>query len=195
MGQKQRLETQVLVAGGGLAGVCAALAAARNGAQVILIQNRPVLGGNASSEIRMHICGADGEGFRLSEFQTEVREGGLIEEIRLECAATNPQLSPSVLDLILYDKCRRQAGLTLMLNTTVTGVRMDGNAIASALARRDSTGETVLLVTTPTGTCGLAGSNAGAPATGRLPSASSKPTICRATCPRACIRATISWPR
>ena len=52
------LTTDFLVAGGGMAGVCAALAAARNGMKVIFIQNRSRLGGNASSEIRMHICGA-----------------------------------------------------------------------------------------------------------------------------------------
>lgn len=55
----QKMETEVLVAGGGVAGVCAAIAAARNGARVILIQNRSRLGGNSSSEIRMHICGAN----------------------------------------------------------------------------------------------------------------------------------------
>jgi glycine/D-amino acid oxidase-like deaminating enzyme len=54
----QQLDCDVLVAGGGVAGVCCALAAARLGARVVLLQDRPVLGGNASSEIRMHIVGA-----------------------------------------------------------------------------------------------------------------------------------------
>jgi hypothetical protein len=49
----------VVIVGGGVSGVCAAIASARHGAQTALIHNRPVLGGNASSEIRMHICGAD----------------------------------------------------------------------------------------------------------------------------------------
>lgn len=48
------LSANVVVAGGGLAGVCAALAAARNGASVILIQDRSRLGGNSSSEIRCY---------------------------------------------------------------------------------------------------------------------------------------------
>jgi alanine dehydrogenase len=56
---KKLLEADVVVVGGGMAGVCAAIAAARNGASVVLIQDRPVLGGNSSSEIRMHIVGAD----------------------------------------------------------------------------------------------------------------------------------------
>lgn len=136
-----KLSTQILVAGGGLAGVSAALAAARNGARVILCQDRPVLGGNASSEIRMHVCGADGEGYRGSELASEVREGGIIEELRLENAVRNPQLSQCMFDLILYEKCRAEENLTLMLNTTLTGVRMEGSRITSALARRESTEE------------------------------------------------------
>ena len=73
------LEVDVMVAGGGMAGVCAALSAARNGARTVLVQDRSRLGGNASSEIRMHIVGADHHGGRSGW-----REGGLIEEIRLE---------------------------------------------------------------------------------------------------------------
>ena len=41
----------VCVVGGGLAGLSAAVSAARHGASVVLMQDRPVLGGNASSEI------------------------------------------------------------------------------------------------------------------------------------------------
>ena len=54
-----RLETDVLVAGGGLAGVCAAIAAARHGARVVLVQDRSRLGGNSSSEVKMHVVGAN----------------------------------------------------------------------------------------------------------------------------------------
>ena len=50
-------EADVIVCGGGLAGVCAAVSAARHGAKVILIQDRSMLGGNASSEKRMGIVG------------------------------------------------------------------------------------------------------------------------------------------
>ena len=52
----------VVIAGGGLAGLCCGIAAAREGASVALVHDRPMLGGNASSEIRMHICGADHHG-------------------------------------------------------------------------------------------------------------------------------------
>lgn len=138
------LECDVLVAGGGAAGVPCALAAARSGVKVILCQDRPVLGGNASSEVRMHIVGANGTGSfdRGCELETEAREGGIIEEIRLEAAARNPQRSASMLDLILYDLCRVEPNLTVLLNTTVVAIEKSSDGddrIELAIADRQST--------------------------------------------------------
>lgn len=133
---RKPLRTGVFIAGGGMSGVAAALAAARNGVEVILCQDRPVLGGNASSEVRMHVLGAS---LRGKELETEAREGGILEEIMLECAVRNPQRSANMLDLILYEKCRELPNLTLLLNTSVVGVRMDGERIVSAYANREST--------------------------------------------------------
>ena len=73
--QKKKHKVDFCVIGGGIAGICAAISAARHGAKVALMHDRPVLGGNASSEIRMWICGAQGE---------NNRETGIIEEIELE---------------------------------------------------------------------------------------------------------------
>ncbi|WP_206109321.1 FAD-dependent oxidoreductase [Paenibacillus sp. HB172176] len=134
----ETIEADVHVAGGGISGVAAALAAARNGARVVLCQDRSVLGGNASSEIRMHIVGA-AHSKRGKPLETEAREGGIIEEILLECAVRNPQRSASMLDLILYEKCRAEPNLRLMLNTAVTGATMDGSRIVSVQAAREST--------------------------------------------------------
>lgn len=134
--ETKKLKTNLMVAGGGLTGVAAALAAARNGIEVILVQDRSVLGGNASSEVRMHVHGA---AMRGKELETEARESGIVEEIMLECAVRNPQRSASMLDLVLYEKCRAEPKLTLMLNTTVIGVKMDGDRIVSAYASREST--------------------------------------------------------
>lgn len=120
-----------------MAGVSAAIAAARSGAKTILCHDRSVLGGNASSEIRMHICGADG--IRGEPLSTEVREGGIIEEIRLECATRNPQRSHSMFDLILYEKCTAEPNLTLLLNTCVDGATMQPRHIRSIHATRSST--------------------------------------------------------
>ena len=69
------LKCDLLVAGGGMAGVCAAVAAARHGARVVLVQDRSRLGGNSSSEVKMHIVGADIHGSRPGW-----RVGGLMDE-------------------------------------------------------------------------------------------------------------------
>lgn len=132
------LTGDVLVAGGGIAGVACALAAARLGAKVILCQDRPVLGGNASSEVRMHIVGATGL-HGGQPLETELREGGIIEEIRLDLAVHNPQRSPAMMDLVLYDKCRQEPNLTLLLNTTVVSAQVEGGMIQSVRAERQST--------------------------------------------------------
>ena len=53
----QKHQTEIFVVGGGLAGMLAAISAARHGAKVVLMHDRPVLGGNCSSEIRMWALG------------------------------------------------------------------------------------------------------------------------------------------
>ena len=58
---KKYIQCDVCVIGGGMAGVATAISAAREGIHVCLMHERPVLGGNASSEIRMWVCGAQGE--------------------------------------------------------------------------------------------------------------------------------------
>jgi hypothetical protein len=103
----------VAVVGGGMAGLCAALAAARHGARTALIHDRPVLGGAASSESRVHICGAD----RCGQFP-DLRETGILEELRLENLRRNPFGNYSLWDSVLYEKARFQDNLSLFLNAT-----------------------------------------------------------------------------
>ncbi|MCL5743017.1 MAG: FAD-dependent oxidoreductase [Acidobacteria bacterium] len=128
------LDADVAVAGGGLAGVCAAIAAARNGARVVLVQDRSRLGGNSSSEVRMHVCGADASGGRPGW-----RESGLIEEFRLEDAVRNPQCRFELWDLLLYDKVRSEPRIRLLLDTAVCGAAVVDGRIEMALARSDRT--------------------------------------------------------
>jgi len=121
----------LVVVGGGLAGTCAALAAARHGRQVALVQDRPVLGGNSSSEIRMHVCGADGGGHE------HARETGILEELRLEDAVRNPQRCASLWDVLLWDFCRREPNLALFLNTVVVeAIMLDERRIRSVRAHQ-----------------------------------------------------------
>ena len=54
----QRVESfDFVVVGGGIAGMCAAVSASRLGCRVALVNDRPVLGGNNSSEVRVHLGG------------------------------------------------------------------------------------------------------------------------------------------
>jgi hypothetical protein len=131
-------DCELLIAGGGMSGVGCAVAAARLGRRVILCQDRSVLGGNASSEVRMHIVGATGLRGGVA-LETELREGGIMEEIRLALAVGNPQRSASMLDLVLYDLCRREPNLQLLLNTTVDGAEVIDEEIKSVTATRGST--------------------------------------------------------
>jgi hypothetical protein len=133
------IKTDILIAGGGPAGVPCAIAAAREGAKVVLVQDRPVLGGNASSEIRMHVVGADAFGGR--ELEVEAREGGILEELRLQQCVENPQRSATLLDLGFYNLVRNEPNITLLLNTTLVAAECDGKRIHRVRAERQSTEE------------------------------------------------------
>ena len=107
--QKKVLECDLCIIGGGMAGLTAAISAAREGIDVVLMHERPVLGGNASSEIRMWICGALGK---------DNRETGILEEIALENLYRNPTKNYAIWDTILYDFVKREKNITLLLNCT-----------------------------------------------------------------------------
>ncbi len=134
--RQQKLEAEVVVVGGGLAGVSASLAAARNGASVLLVQDRPVLGGNTSSEINVHAGGADQDGHR-----PHAREAGIIEELRLEDAVRDPRAVPVMWDLTLYNAIRQEPRITLLLNTAVRGAKVVDGKIVAIEALRTSTDE------------------------------------------------------
>ena len=112
------------VVGGGLAGVCAAVAAARSGAKVAIMQDRPMYGGNCSSEIRMWICGA-------TRFADDTRETGIVEEIDLENCYRNPYKNYSIWDSVLYQVVRFEKNITMLLNCSCLDAEMDGNKIKS----------------------------------------------------------------
>lgn len=111
----------ITVVGGGLAGVCAAIAAARLGRSVALINNRPVLGGNASSEVRVWVCGATGHGKNH-----HAREGGIMGELLVENQFRNPDGNPYYWDAVVLDAVRAEPGITLYLNTDVREVDAEG---------------------------------------------------------------------
>jgi len=126
--RKKTLTFNVAVIGGGMAGICAAVSAARNGAKTVLVQDRSVLGGNSSSEIRVHVNGVN----HLKPNGIPERETGIIEEILLHNRFNNPQESYPVWDHVLYDFVTREPNIELMLNTQAVEANMSGSKIASA---------------------------------------------------------------
>ena len=114
------LKTDFCVVGGGLSGLSAAVAAARRGTKVVLVQDRPMLGGNASSEVRMWICGAHGE---------NMRETGIVEELELENQHRNPYKNYSIWDSVMLEIVKKEKNITLLLNTTCTDGRMEGQRL------------------------------------------------------------------
>jgi hypothetical protein len=114
-------QADVVVVGGGPAGVAAAVAAARNCARVALINNRPVLGGNSSSEIRVWIVGGTAHGA-----QKFARETGIMGELFLENQWRNPEGNPILWDHVLLDLVRAEENISLFLNTDVRDVEVDG---------------------------------------------------------------------
>ncbi|MBC8543528.1 FAD-dependent oxidoreductase [Bianquea renquensis] len=109
------------VVGGGLSGLCAAVAAARHGRKTALLQERPMLGGNTSSEIRMWVCGAHGK---------NNRETGLVEELMLENYWRNPYKNYSIWDSVMLEMAKKEPNLEVYLNCTCMDGEMDEDRLA-----------------------------------------------------------------
>ena len=121
----KKITADVIVVGGGIAGICTALSAARNGAKTVLIQDRPMPGGNASSEIRMWICGSH---------VAEYREGGLVEMLKLANCHYNPTMKYTIWDHVMRDALECEPNLQCFFNTSVRDVVCEENTIKSVLA-------------------------------------------------------------
>lgn len=120
----------ICVIGAGAAGLFAAAAAARNGARVAVIHDRPVVGGNASSEIRMWIRGARGRGNN---------ESGLAEELALMNLRRNPTLNFSIWDSVTYELMINEPNIELILNCSCLDAEMDGDTITSVTGWQTTT--------------------------------------------------------
>ena len=132
--KKIKEQYDIVVCGGGLAGFCAAIAAARLGKSTCIIQNRPVFGGNSSSEIGVTPHGA-------AAFHAYARETGIISELLIEERASNHAeiyengWTNSVWDMVMYDMAVKTENLNFHLNTNFCEVVMNGaKNITSILA-------------------------------------------------------------
>lgn len=116
----------LVVCGGGVAGVCAALSAARSGLKVALIQDRPVLGGNNSSEIRVHLGGH----VQCGKYP---RLGDVVAEI-------GPEHGGNARSAAMYEDGKKLAvvkaekNISLFLNTRAMQVEKDGDKISAVVA-------------------------------------------------------------
>lgn len=140
------LSTDFVVVGGGISGVCAAITAARQGMKVVLIQDRPVLGGNGSSEIRLWMLGATSH---MGNNNRWAREGGVIDEIMVENTYRNPEGNPIIFDTVMLDKVMSEENITLLLNTCVYEVEKSTNKIIKSVRGFCSQNSTMYEVSAP----------------------------------------------
>lgn len=115
-------ESDIVVVGAGIAGICAAVAAARAGCRVALVSDRPVLGGSASSEVRVTPSSAN-----HSPWNCLGRETGLIEEMTLRLAektALSGKWQWLHYDELYFDMVQAEPNLRCFLNTSVTKVNL-----------------------------------------------------------------------
>ena len=125
-----RHEADLIVVGGGLSGTCCAITAARAGIRVVLVQDRPVLGGNSSSEVRLWVLGATSH---MGNNNRWAREGGVIDEVLVENWYRNPEGNPLIFDTILLEKVVLEPNITLLLNTAVYEVEKSDSETISGL--------------------------------------------------------------
>ncbi len=116
----------LVVVGGGVAGMSAALSAARLGCRVALVQDRPVLGGNNSSEVRVHL------GARIG-MEPYPRLGGLVKEFG-PSRGGNAQPEDYYEDQKKLDVVLAEKNISLFLNYRAVAVETEGSQIRSVRA-------------------------------------------------------------
>ena len=134
----------LVVVGGGIAGTCAALSAARNGLTVALVQDRPVLGGNGSSEVRVWP-----EGHTLQKPYPHI--GQIVEELLPLKAAAKIKGSRNSREAAIYgdaDKLalvRAESRISLLTENRAIGVEMAAGKIAAVIAQSTRTSRQIRL--------------------------------------------------
>ena len=135
--EPEQYSYDVIVTGGGIAGMCAAAAASRLGCKVALINDRPVLGGNNSSEVRVHLGGNIGVGPN-SGLGRMIREFGHSKEGNAKPAANYEDEKKEL--FIANEK-----NITLYANYRAISVKPDGNRIESVIIKHIENGKEVEL--------------------------------------------------
>ncbi len=118
----------LVVVGGGVAGACTAVSAARLGCKVALLQNRPVLGGNNSSEVRVHLGG------KINQ-EPYPALGNLVREIGPRHDAGNAARAKHYEDERKLKVVEAEENLDLFLNMHAFRVEMDANRIVAVIGK------------------------------------------------------------
>jgi len=127
-------EFDLVIVGGGMAGTAAAVSAARLGVKVALIQNRPVLGGNSSSEVRVSPGGNLNQG-------PYPALGNLVWEIAPAISKGNAQEAAAFEDGKKQRVVDAEDNISLFLNTHAFGVETKANKITAIVAKNIKTSE------------------------------------------------------
>lgn len=153
----------LVVVGGGIAGCCAAVSAARLGCKVALIQNRPVLGGNNSSEVRVGLSGLISQqpypnlGYLVDELgpvghwnNWELKQDSLSERSRQikkilekhpEKKIHNAGPATNYEDEKKVSLLQNQLNVSLFLNMQVISVKKEENRIVSVIGKDIESGK------------------------------------------------------
>jgi len=134
-------EYDLVVVGGGIAGSCAALSAARNGLKVALVQDRPVLGGNGSSEVRVWPEGHTNQ-------QPYPHVGDIVRELLPEDHRTgsrNAKEATLYADARKMDLVHAEPRINLLTDERAYGVETEGKSIRAILIQHTHTGRRLRL--------------------------------------------------
>ena len=124
-------EFDLIVSGGGLAGICAAISAARNGIKVALVQDRPVLGGNGSSEVRVWPEGRTNKDlfFHVGDIVNEI----LPPIVKAPNEVLNGVAAKYYDDGRKLEVVKSEPNITLLLNHRVVEVETESSVIISLI--------------------------------------------------------------
>lgn len=132
-GEPEQCFYDLVVVGGGIAGMCAAAAASRLGCRVALINDRPVLGGNNSSEIRVHLGGNIGLGPNPG-LGRMIREFGHSKEGNAKPAANYEDEKKELF-------ISNEKDITLYANYRAISVKTEGGKIESVIIKHIENGK------------------------------------------------------
>ena len=130
---REKIETELLVVGGGVSGVAAALAAAREGVKTVLVQNRPVLGGVSSVEYSEGNARCVNGAYNYTH--RNARECGIIEELKNANAWHYENGYSSCWSQVLREAIENEKNIRLLMNTEALAVTCEKKRIRSVSAR------------------------------------------------------------